>query len=124
MKKHVTVVGAIQIGFSMIGLIAAFVVFFALNFAKGMVGDSDIPVRVIGFLSLSLPLLIGSLSTLGLVGGIGLFSYKNWARIIVIVVAGMGLLSIPIGTLKGVYFIWVLMQDDTIKLFKTDRQNL
>ena len=124
MKKHVTVVGAIQIGFSMIGLIAAFVVFFALNFAKGMVGDSDIPVRVIGFLSLSLPLLIGSLSTLGLVGGIGLFSYKNWARIIVIVVAGMGLLSIPIGTLKGVYFIWVLMQDETIKLFKTEKQNL
>ena len=124
MKKHVTVVGAIQIGFSMIGLIAALVVFFALNFAKGMVGDSDVPVRVIGFLSLSLPLLIGSLSTLGLVGGIGLLSYKNWARIIVIVLAGMGLISIPIGTLKGVYFIWVLMQDETIKLFKTEKQNL
>ena len=124
MKKHVTVVGAIQIGFSMIGLIAALVVFFALNFAKGMVGDSDVPVRVIGFLSLSLPLLIGSLSTLGLVGGIGLFSYKNWARIIVIVLAGMGLISIPIGTLKGVYFIWVLMQDETIKLFKQQPQSL
>jgi hypothetical protein len=124
MKKHVTVVGAIQIGFSILGLIAALVVFFALNFAKGMVGDSDVPVRVIGFLSLSLPLLIGSLSTLGLVGGIGLFSYKNWARIIVIVVAAMGLISIPIGTLKGVYFIWVLMQDDTIKLFKQQQQSL
>jgi hypothetical protein len=27
-------------------------------------------------------------------------------------------LNIPIGTAKGVYSIWVLLQDETIKLFK------
>jgi hypothetical protein len=30
----------------------------------------------------------------------------------------MGCFFIPIGTLIGVYSIWTLMQDDTIKLFK------
>ena len=34
MKKHVTVVGAIQIGFAILGLIVAVVVFFVMNFAK------------------------------------------------------------------------------------------
>ncbi len=120
MKKHVTVVGAIQIGFSILGFIGAFAVFFALNFAKGFVGDSDIPVTVLTFLSISLPILIGCISTIGLVGAIGMLQYKNWGRILVIVVAVMGLLSIPVGTLKGVYFIWVLMQDETVKMFKPE----
>ena len=119
MKKHVTVVGAIHIGFGILGLIGAVAVFFALNFAKGFVENEEIPTMVLKFLSLSLPLLIGFLSTLGLVGGIGLLAFKPWARYLVIVVAALGCLNIPIGTLKGVYTLWVLLQDETIKLFET-----
>ena len=124
MKKHVTVVGAIHIGFGILGLIGALIVFFALNFAKSFVGNEEIPNVILTFLAISLPLLIGFMSTLGLIGGIGLFSYKNWARILIIVVAALGCLNIPIGTLKGVYSLWVLMQDDTIKLFKPVGQGL
>jgi hypothetical protein len=118
MKKHVTVVGAIHIGFGTLGLIIALGAFFALNFAKGVVGGDEIPTMVLGFLSVSVPLLIGFMSTLGLVGGIGLLSFQPWARYLIIVVAALGCLNIPIGTLKGVYSLWVLMQDDTIKLFR------
>ena len=118
MKKHVTVVGAIHIGFGVLGLIAAVVVFFALNFAKGFVQNEEVPTMILGFLSVSLPLLIGVMSTLGLIGGIGLLSFLPWARFLVIVVAALGCLNIPIGTLKGVYTLWVLLQDDTIKLFE------
>ena len=118
MKKHVTVVGVIHIGFGILGLIAAIVVFFALSFAKGFVENEEVPALVLKFLSLSLPILIGFMSTLGLVGGIGLLSYMPWARYLVIVVAALGCLNIPIGTLKGVYSLWVLLQDDTIKLFE------
>ena len=74
---------------------------------------------VLGFLSISLPLLVGFLSTLGLVGGIGLLSFQPWARYLVIIVAALGCLNIPIGTLKGVYSLWVLLQDETIKMFQT-----
>lgn len=118
MKKHVTVVGAIQIGFGALGLIAAVAVFFALNFARSQVGDDEVASGVLKLLSISVPLLIGFLSTLGLVGGIGLFTYQSWARYLVIVVSALGCLNIPIGTLKGVYALWVLLQDDTIKLFE------
>jgi hypothetical protein len=119
MKKHVTVVGAIHIGFGILGLIGAIAVFFALNFAKGFVENEEIPTIVLGFLAVSLPILIGFLSTLGLVGGVGLLGFKPWARYLVIVVAALGCLNIPIGTLKGVYTLWVLLQDETIKLFQS-----
>jgi hypothetical protein len=118
MKKHVTVVGAIQIGFGALGLIAAVAAFFALNFARSQVGDDEVANGVLKLLSISVPLLIGFLSTLGLVGGIGLFTYQSWARYLVIVVSALGCLNIPIGTLKGVYALWVLLQDETVKLFE------
>ena len=117
MKKHVTLVGAIQISFSILGLIGAFIVFFALSFARSQVGDDDTGRMVLGFLSVGLPLLIGFMSTLGLVGGIGLLAYRSWARYLVIVVSALGCLNIPFGTLKGAYAFWVLMQDETIILF-------
>ena len=49
MKKHVTVVGAIHIGFGILGLIGAVAVFFALNFAKGFVENEEMPTMVLEF---------------------------------------------------------------------------
>ena len=121
MRKHVTAVGAIQIAFSVLGLIAAFVVFFAINFARGFVDNDEIATMVLRFVGTVLPIIIGLASALGLVGGIALLSYQPWARILVIIIAALGCLNIPIGTLVGVYSIWVLMQDETVKLFKKDR---
>jgi hypothetical protein len=117
MKKHVSVVGFIQIGFSVLGLMGAVAIFVALTFARGFTENDDVAQTVLRFLSISLPLLVGSMSSLGLVGGIGLLVYKPWARYIVMVVSALGCVNIPFGTLKGVYSLWVLVQDDTIKLF-------
>jgi len=117
MKKHVTVVGALQIGFSTLWLIAAIFLYFVFNFAKGFVDNDAVALKVLGFIGYILPVFIGVIAVLGLVGGIALLSYRSWARILVIIVAALGCLNIPIGTLVGVYTIWVLMQDETIKLF-------
>ena len=118
MKKHVTIVGAIHIGFGILGLVGAIGVFFLFAFLKGVVGDEEIPALLFSFLSISIPVLIGFMSTLGLVGGIGLLTFQSWARYLIIVVAALGCLNIPIGTLLGVYSLWVLLQDDTVKLFE------
>jgi len=120
MKKHVTVVGAIHIGFGFLGLIGAMVIFFAFNFARGFIppDEGEIPIIVLKSLGIGLTILVGFMSTLGLIGGIGLLSLQPWARYLVIVVAALGCLNIPIGTLKGVYSLWVLLQDDTVKLFE------
>ncbi len=117
MKKHVTIVGALQIGFSSLWLILAIVLFFIFNFARGQVGEDPTALKVLGFLAISLPAFIGLISLLGIVAGIALLSYKGWGRVVTIIVSALGCFNIPIGTLVGVYSIWVLMQDDTVKLF-------
>ncbi len=117
MKKHVTLVAALQIGFSTLGILAAMIVFFALTFAGSFVTDLDVASSVLKFLGGFLPMLIICFSVIGLIGGIGLLGYRKWARILVLVIAALGCLSFPLGTLKGVYSIWVLMQDETIALF-------
>ena len=121
MRKHVTVVGAIHIGFGFLGLVIAVGAFLLLNFARTMAGGEEIPDVVLKVLSISVPTLIAFMATLGLIGGIGLLGFKSWARYLVIVVAALGCLNIPIGTLKGVYSLWVLLQDDTIKLFEPQK---
>lgn len=120
MKKHVIVVGAIHIGFGIIGVVGAIIIFLALNFARGFVENEEVPNMVLKLLGLCLPILIGFISTLDLVGGIGLLSMQSWARYLVIVVAAIGCINIPIGTLKGVYSLWVLLQDETIKMFEKE----
>jgi len=117
MKKHVTLVAALQIGFSTLGILAAMIIFFALTFAGSFVTDVDVASSVLKFLGGFLPMLIISFSVIGIIGGIGLLGYRKWARILVLVIAALGCLSFPLGTLKGVYSIWVLMQDETITLF-------
>jgi hypothetical protein len=120
MQKHVTVVGSVQIGFSVLGLMGAVAIFVALTFARGFTENDDVAQTVLRFLSISLPLLVGILSTLGLAGGIGLLVYKPWARYLVIIISALDCLIIPFGTIKGVYSIWALVQDDTLKLFNRE----
>ncbi len=117
MQKHVTVVGSVQIGFSVLGLMGAVAIFVSLTFARGFTENDDVAQTVLRFLSISLPVLIGFLSTIGLVGGIGILVYKPWARYLVVVISALDCLIIPFGTVKGVYSIWVLVQDETIKMF-------
>jgi hypothetical protein len=117
MKKHVSLVAALQIGFSTIGILAALIVFFVLSFAGSFVSDVHEASTVLRFLGVFLPIIIFTVSVVGLIGGIGLLSYQKWARLVVLVIAAIGCLSFPLGTLKGIYSIWVLMQDESIKLF-------
>jgi len=117
LKKHVTLVAALHIGFSTIGIVAAMIVFFAISFASSFVNDVDIASAVLKFIGVLLPAIILIASLAGLIGGIGLLSYRKWARILVLIMAALGCLNFPLGTLKGVYSIWVLMQDETVKYF-------
>ncbi|MFH0759368.1 MAG: hypothetical protein V2B15_18925 [Bacteroidota bacterium] len=118
MKQHVSFVGALHIGFGILGLIGALAVYITFNFAHGFVESEPIAEEILTFLGGTVSLLILFFACLGIIGGIGLFSYKPWARILVMIVSAINCLNIPIGTAKGVYSIWVLMQPETIELFE------
>jgi hypothetical protein len=117
MKKHISFVAALHIGLSIIGIFGAITLFFILRFAGSFVEDVDVANQVLQFIGIILPTAILSVSCIGLIAGIGLLNYRKWARILVLIVSAIGCLNIPLGTLAGVYSIWVLMQDESIKLF-------
>lgn len=118
MKQHVSFVGALHVGFGILGLIGALAVYITFNFAHGFVESEPIAEEILSFLGGTVSLLILFFACLGIIGGIGLFSYKPWSRILVLIVSAINCLNIPIGTAKGVYSIWVLMQPETIELFE------
>lgn len=117
MKKHISFVAALHIGFGVLSIFGAVFIFFVLNFARTFVDYIDIADTVINMIMILLPLLVGLEGVLGIIGGIGLLSYRQWARIMIIVLSALNCFNIPIGTAKGVYSLWALLQDDTISLF-------
>ncbi len=123
MKQHVSFVGALHIGFGLLGLAGALAIFFGFQFLFEFVEDEPIAQDVLSFVGNSVALLLVFFSSLGIIGGAGLFSYKPWARILVMIVSAMNCLAVPIGTAKGIYSIWVLMQPETIELFENSNQS-
>ena len=118
MKQHVSFVGALHVGFGILGLLGALAIYLVFNLANGFIEHEPLAESILSFLGGTLSLIILFFACLGIIGGIGLFSYKPWARILVMIVSAINCLNIPIGTAKGVYSIWVLMQKDTIDLFE------
>jgi hypothetical protein len=125
MKKHITVVGAIHIGFGIVGLIAAFIVLLVLIGTGVLVlsieGD-ELPLTIMASVAVFVAIILGILSIPEIIGGIGILKLKNWARYLVLVIAIFNLFNIPLGTAIGIYSIWVLMQDQTESLFDAERE--
>ena len=61
--------------------------------------------------------LITLLSVPGLAVGIGLVKFKEWARILGLVLSALNLLNVPFGTILGGYGLWVLLNKETEPLF-------
>jgi hypothetical protein len=120
MKKHVTVVAALHIGFGFLGLIGAIALFFVFDFAQSQVYDVDVADTVLNLIKILLPIFLSIGRILSIIGGFGLLGYREWGRIIIIIMSAINCLNVPIGTAKGVYSLWALVQDDTIKLFRED----
>lgn len=123
MKQHVSFVGALHIGFGILGLLGAFVIYYGFEFLFELVEHEPIAQNVLSYIGNSIALIILFFSSLGVIGGIGLFSYRSWARILVMIVSAINCLNVPVGTAKGIYSIWVLMQPETIELFEGSSQS-
>jgi hypothetical protein len=116
MRQHITVVAALQIGFSALGLLLAAICFLAITGGGLISGDED-AIAITSIVGTAVGGVLALVSLPGLIGGIGLLQYRPWSRILVLVLAVLDLINIPIGTAVGAYTIWVLMQKETEELF-------
>ena len=118
MEKHIPVIAWLHIVLSAMGIVVA-VFLFTIVAGAGLLTGDEMVIVLTAMVAWFLGVLISVLSIPGIIGGIYLLKRKEWARILLLIVAFLNLLNIPFGTALGIYTIWALMNDEMIKLFKT-----
>ncbi|MDA2937642.1 hypothetical protein MYX75_05190, partial [Acidobacteria bacterium AH-259-A15] len=116
MEKHVTILGALYIAFAVLGLLCALIVFVSVVGGGLLSGDRE-AVAITSIVGPAVALFLILISGPGLIGGIGLLQRRSWARMLVLVLGFLNLINIPFGTVLGIYTIWVLMKDESARLF-------
>jgi hypothetical protein len=116
MEQHVNVVGVLRIGFSVLGLLIGGIVFVFVVGGGLISGDPD-AIRITGIVGTAIAGFLAVLSVPGIIAGIGLLKRWSWARWLTLILAVFDLVNVPVGTLFGIYTIWVMMQDGTEQLF-------
>jgi hypothetical protein len=53
-----------------------------------------------------------SIPVVNLITGIGLIKYREWARILALILAAFMLIGFPFGTAMGIYAFWVLLSNE------------
>jgi hypothetical protein len=120
MQTHVKVLAILHIVFGALGVLVGIAVFAVFGGVAGVMhNDPDAAnvVPMMGGLGAIIMILVFCASIPGIVGGIGLMSYKPWARVLIIVLSALELISIPFGTALGIYGLWVLLTKDGAQLF-------
>jgi hypothetical protein len=125
MANHVKILGAIYIALSALALMFALFLAFAVGTASAIVGtaadpnDAAVALPIIGIAGSALVAFLVLVSLPGLIAGVGLLKMRPWARVLGIVVAVLNLLNIPLGTVVGVYGLWVLFSKETEQLLES-----
>ena len=116
MEKHITLVAALQIGYGILGMLIACVVFIAVV-GGGLISGDITAISVLTIVGVSVASFILLMSIPGIIGGIGLLKHREWARLLVMIMSVLNLIGFPIGTAIGIYSLWALIQDETVQIF-------
>jgi hypothetical protein len=128
-EKHIKVVGVLNIvyrSFAVLGGIVLIVIAAVFNrlvdflIRTGAIQWNEIPheiLSIVPIILLLVALCMMIVSVVGIIGAVGVLKRKEWGRIVLLVVSFFNLLRIPLGTILGVYSIWVLLNDEIIGIF-------
>jgi hypothetical protein len=134
MEKHIQLVGILNLVYRSIAILgslvlfvlaAGFVSFFEYLIRWGSIRPDEVPLEVlhiVPFLLAMIGAIVFIVSVIGIIGAIGVLKKKEWGRIVLLVISFFSLLRIPLGTLLGIYSIWVLLHSETVKAFNPVQQ--
>lgn len=123
MRTHVTVLAWLQIAFGLLELLLAAALFgaFTLFGVFGGLASGEFSLPFLGpAVGAVVATIIMITAVPNLLAGWGLMNYRNWARILAIVLAVLNGLKFPWGTAFAVYTIWVLVQAETKAMFRAN----
>lgn len=119
MATHVKVLGwlylignGLMLAFAVLGGGLAAVLGLASGSADGAAAGGIMGILAVVFGLMAIP---------GMAIGWGLLNYKSWARILGIAFGILNLINIPIGTIIGIYSLWVLFNDEVAQNFRQGR---
>ncbi|HET6443069.1 MAG TPA: hypothetical protein VFI27_00695 [candidate division Zixibacteria bacterium] len=116
LQLHASILGWLLIVTHAVGLVVAVFLFFLLTGIGAATGDG-VAFSILSVTGTALGLFIAVLSLPGVLAGYGLLTRKSWGRLLALVVAVLGLLNFPVGTIVGLYALWVLLQQEASYYF-------
>lgn len=121
MSTHIKILGWLHIILGVMSLLAAFGI-FATSFLGGLF-SGHLLGAIGGMLSGVVFALISFLSGItGLAAGVGLLQRQSWARTLAILLSIFSLIRWPIGTMIGIYGLWVLLSSEGAAQFRTQSE--
>ena len=124
METHVRTLAVLHIVLGSLGLLAAVGLLLLFGGIAGLIHvsdyspDANISIPILGGIGAVVFFVLVVLSLPGVIAGIGLLEYRPWARILTIVLSVLDLIHVPLGTALGVYGLWVLLSQDSERLFR------
>lgn len=116
MEKHIRILALVYLVFHTLTLLAAFLIFGLLS-GFGVLTGSLTGGGILVMIGVIVAFMMGLMAVPGLIGGYGLLKRRSWARILVLVLGYISVFQPPFGTLLGLYTLWVLLHQDTTRLF-------
>ena len=124
MQSHVKILGILHIVFGSLGILLGLGMLALFGGIAGVVGmnassdEAAVAIPILGAIGGLIALFALVLSVPAIIAGIGLLSFKPWARILAIVISILDLINFPFGTILGFYGIWVLFSREGAALFE------
>lgn len=121
MESHVRVLGWLNVIFGGLGVLLSFAILGGIVAVSSIFGiggeEALLPIHIIALVGGIVTLFTLLLSLPALLLGYGLLNLCPWARILGLVLGGLSLFHIPVGTALALYSFWVLLKPETAVLF-------
>lgn len=116
MDTHVNVLGWLYIVLGVLGVLTAGFVFIVL-LGSGLISQDEQAIAILSIVATLVSGFILLVSAPGIVAGVGLLYHRSWGRLLALILGILNLVNFPVGTAVGGYALWVLLQDETGRMF-------
>ena len=116
MKTHLTIIGAVNIAFGIMGIFLGVICIVVLcGFLP--IDFGDFPAQTIGSVVGTIIILF---SITFIIAGAGVMLEASWARILTLILSAMAVFFFPCGTAWAIYSIWALVNSETVEIFSKE----